>query len=104
MDDYPIGRRQLLASTGAAGAGMMAGCQYGYVGTRQQQEQVSPTTDVDRVAADPTDVPDPIDRNEPQEHNISLATEEVVAELKPGATFRYMTFDGQVPGPMIRVR
>ncbi len=29
---------------------------------------------------------------------------EVVAEIEPGVTFHYMTFGGQVPGPMIRVR
>ncbi|MFB6162378.1 MAG: copper-containing nitrite reductase, partial [Halococcoides sp.] len=52
----------------------------------------------------PTNVPAPIDRNSPTHHDISLTVEEVVAEVEPGVTFTYMTFDGQVPGPMLRVR
>jgi nitrite reductase (NO-forming) len=35
---------------------------------------------------------------------VELETRELVAEVEPGVTFRYMTFDGQVPGPMIRTR
>lgn len=60
--------------------------------------------DVDRIAADPTAVPAPVDWTEPREHRITLRTEELVAEIEPGVTFRFMTFEGQVPGPMIRVR
>jgi nitrite reductase (NO-forming) len=62
------------------------------------------SVDTDRVAADPTDIPDPIDRSEPREHDITLTVEEVTAEIEPGVTFDYMTYDGQVPGPMVRVR
>jgi nitrite reductase (NO-forming) len=29
---------------------------------------------------------------------------EVTAEIEAGVTFDYMTFDGQIPGPMIRAR
>ena len=60
--------------------------------------------DTDRIAADPTDVPAPVDWDEPREHDITLRTEELVAEVESGVTFRYMTFEGQAPGPMIRVR
>ncbi|MFB6109584.1 MAG: copper-containing nitrite reductase [Halodesulfurarchaeum sp.] len=59
---------------------------------------------VDRVAADPTDVPDPINRDRPVHHDITLTAEEVVSAVEPGTTYTYMTFDGQVPGPMLRVR
>lgn len=61
-------------------------------------------TDVDRIAADPTQVPDPIDRDEPKHHEITLETVEHTAEIEDGVTFDYMTYEGQVPGPMIRVR
>ncbi len=61
-------------------------------------------TDVDRIAADPTDVPPPVDRDEPRTHKIAFETTEVTAEAEPGITFDYMTFDDQVPGPMVRVR
>jgi nitrite reductase (NO-forming) len=64
----------------------------------------NPTPRVERVAADPADVPDPIDRDEPAEVDFTLRPEEVTAEVEDGATFTYMTYNGQVPGPMIRVR
>jgi nitrite reductase (NO-forming) len=35
---------------------------------------------------------------------VELETVEKVAELNDGSTYRYWTFDGQVPGPMLRVR
>ena len=57
-----------------------------------------------RVAADPTDVPPPVDWSTPRTHEITLSCEEVTAEIEPGVEFSYMTFGGQVPGPMIRVR
>ena len=61
-------------------------------------------TDVDSIAANPTDVPEPVDWDSPREHEITLTTSEVVAEIEPDVTFTYMTFDDQVPGPMVRVR
>ncbi|MDX1586317.1 MAG: copper-containing nitrite reductase [Balneolaceae bacterium] len=59
---------------------------------------------VDRVAADPTDIPDPIERTTPKTHDITLESKDVIAEIEPGVEFKYMTYGGQVPGPMIRVR
>lgn len=66
-------------------------------------------TDIDRIAADPTDIPAPIDYNESRHHDIHLVTKEYTVELAENETYDYMTFaregeDGQVPGPMIRVR
>lgn len=57
-----------------------------------------------QVAADPTDLPPPVDWSSPRTHEITLTCTEVTAEIEPGVEFPYMTFDGQVPGPMIRVR
>jgi len=62
------------------------------------------TVDVDRIAADPRDIPAPIDRDSPETVSVELETEELVAEVEPGVTFTYMTFNGQVPGPMVRAR
>lgn len=59
---------------------------------------------VSRVAADPTDIPAPIKRSVPKTHDITLETTEVVAEIEDGVQFKFMTFGGQIPGPMIRVR
>lgn len=41
---------------------------------------------------------------EPVVHEIHLTTREVVAEVVPGATMEYWTFDGRIPGPMLRAR
>ena len=60
--------------------------------------------DVETIAADPTDVPDPVDWDEPRHHEVTLQTEEYVAEVEPGVTHSFMTFEGQVPGPMFRFR
>ena len=59
---------------------------------------------VDRVAADPLDIPSPINRTQPKTHDITLESKDVICEIEPGVEFKYMTYGGQVPGPMIRVR
>ncbi len=59
--------------------------------------------DVPNVARDPSEVPPPITRTEPTTVSITLTIEEVVAELADGATYSFWTFDGTVPGPMLRV-
>lgn len=59
---------------------------------------------VNRVVADPTDIPPPIHRNRSETHDITLEPEEVTTEIEPGVTFNFMTYNGQVPGPMLRVR
>ena len=57
------------------------------------------------VVAEPTHIPPPIPRrNHPINHEIAFEAHEVDAEIEPGANFSYMTFNGQIPGPMIRVR
>jgi nitrite reductase (NO-forming) len=52
----------------------------------------------------PSDVPAPIDRQSPDTIDIELTAEEVVGQLADGTTFTYFTFNGRVPGPMLRVR
>jgi nitrite reductase (NO-forming) len=56
------------------------------------------------VVADPAAVPAPIARRAPATVQLTLETVEKVAELSDGSSYRYWTFDGQVPGPMLRVR
>lgn len=56
------------------------------------------------VVAEPTHIPPPIKRGHSIHHDIIFEGREVEAEIEPGAKFSYMTFNGQVPGPMIRVR
>jgi copper-containing nitrite reductase len=58
------------------------------------------------VVRDPTDVPPSIGAREQAVVQVALTAEEVVGVLDPsaGTTYRYWTFNGKVPGPMIRVR
>lgn len=58
------------------------------------------------VVRDPTDVPPAVGDRKPTVVHVTLAAEEVVGTLDPsaGTTYRYWTFNGKVPGPMIRVR
>lgn len=59
---------------------------------------------VENIARDPSDVPPPIQRTTPAVVELTLTTKEVIAEMAPGVTFNYWTFDGTVPGPMLRAR
>lgn len=56
------------------------------------------------IARDPNEVPPPLTRNEPAVVEVTLTTKEVISEVAPGVFMNYWTFDGQIPGPMIRVR
>ena len=57
--------------------------------------------EISRAAAD---VPPPITRTTPATVVVNLETKEVTAKLDEGQTYSYWTFDGTVPGPMLRVR
>jgi nitrite reductase (NO-forming) len=57
--------------------------------------------DISRKASD---LPPPITRKENQKVVVELETKEVIAELAPGVTYEYWTYNGTVPGPFIRVK
>lgn len=59
---------------------------------------------VSDIARDPNDVPMPIERVGTTTVQVTLTAKEVVAEMAPGVFMNYWTYDGTVPGPMIRVR
>lgn len=50
------------------------------------------------------DVPPPINRPGGEKVVVELETKEVVAEIAPGVTYEYWTYNGTVPGPFIRVK
>jgi nitrite reductase (NO-forming) len=52
----------------------------------------------------PDDIPDPVGAREARNVTITLITEEVTAELDDGTSFEFWTFNGTVPGPLVRVR
>ncbi len=58
------------------------------------------------VVRDPADVPPPVGQRPATTVKAELVAQEVVGELDPasGTSYRYWTFNGKVPGPMIRVR
>lgn len=105
-------RRRVLQGAAGMGSVALAGCMG--EGSRNEadgssegnEEGLPPAKDVDveSIAADPTDVPQPVDWEEPQTHEWTLETKELVAEVEEGVTVRFMTFEGQVPGPMFRCR
>lgn len=113
--DTNSSRRTFLKAAGAGSALVLAGCTASdgaeeaptqSTEPAEQEEGLDPakSIDTDRIAADPTDLPPPVDWDEPRYHEIEMVTTEETAEIEPGVTFDYMTFGGQVPGPMVRVR
>jgi nitrite reductase (NO-forming) len=56
------------------------------------------------ISREPTDLPPPIGKRDPQTVRVDLFSAEVEGRLAEGTTFGYWTFNGKVPGPFIRVR
>ncbi len=56
------------------------------------------------IVRDPTDLPPPLAAREPQHIQLNLETVELNGQLNEGTTYHYWTFNGQVPGPFVRVR
>jgi nitrite reductase (NO-forming) len=59
---------------------------------------------VQSISRRANDVPPPISRPGGQKVVVELETKEVVAEIAPGVTYEYWTYNGTVPGPFIRVK
>ena len=66
-----------------------------------QPAKAVPVNEISRAA---TDVPPPITRTAPAVVNVELEAREVTAKLDEGTTYTYWTFNGTVPGPMVRAR
>ena len=56
------------------------------------------------IGANPNDVPPPLTRTENKLVKIHLTAKEVISQIAPGIYFNYWTYDGQVPGPMLRIK
>lgn len=56
------------------------------------------------IIKNPAEVPAPVGNRAPMQVRVDLSAVEVSGQLADGATFTYFTFNGTVPGPMIRVR
>lgn len=103
---------KLIVGDGVAAAGMqmagmdMTGSGMAGMGTATvEQAVVAPAAaDAVSIVRSPTDLPAPIGDRGPETVQIDLETLELNGILGDGTTYRYMTFGGQVPGPMLRVR
>ncbi|HLJ65260.1 MAG TPA: multicopper oxidase domain-containing protein, partial [Stellaceae bacterium] len=56
------------------------------------------------ISREPTDLPAPIGKRDPQTVRVDLETSEIEGRLANDVTFGFWTFNGKVPGPMLRVR
>ncbi|EQD66609.1 nitrite reductase, copper-containing [mine drainage metagenome] len=61
-------------------------------------------TPIEEAMLAPPAVPPPIHRDYPARVIVRLETREVVKEIADGVRYDFWTFNGTVPGPMIRVR
>lgn len=66
--------------------------------------RTAPETEGADIVRDPADLPGPIGQRAPQVVKVELETIEVKGKLDDGATYEYWTFNGKVPGPLLRVR
>jgi len=78
-----------------------AGMQGQFIVTPKPPAQAVVEADISR---EPTDLPSPIGKRDPQTVRVDLLSIEVEGRLAEGTTFGYWTFNGKVPGPFIRVR
>jgi nitrite reductase (NO-forming) len=102
-----IGMEGILRVVGSVSAGSPAAMEASQTDTTQHDMSTMTTPsspDAVSVVRNPADLPGPIGDREPQNITIELDTIEVEGVLDDGTTFHYMTFGGQVPGPMLRVR
>lgn len=85
-----------MQALGIGGTVAAAGCTAGsnLEATEVEQDiQKAAERSADRVAA-------PIDLDEPKHHDIVLSAEEVTAEIEEETTFSFLTYEGQIPGPI----
>ncbi len=82
------------------------GASTGMAQTAKHLDHSNVATKAADIARDPTDIPPPVGKRGPSVVHVTLTAEEVVGTLdsSTGTTYRYWTFNGKVPGPLIRVR
>jgi len=78
-----------------------AGMEGQFIVTPRPPEQVVVEADISQL---PTEVPTPIGKRDPQTIRIDLLAVELEARLAEGTTYGFWTFNGRVPGPMLRAR
>jgi nitrite reductase (NO-forming) len=79
----------------------LAGMQGQFIVTLRPAPQTVVEADISR---EPSDLPPPVGKRDPQIVRVDLLSVEVEGRLAESTTFGYWTFNGKVPGPLIRVR
>jgi nitrite reductase (NO-forming) len=74
------------------------------MGTMTAVETKPAVEDAVSIVHNPADVPAPVGDRGPETLRVDLTAKEVDGVLADGTTYRYMTFNGTVPGPMLRMR
>jgi copper-containing nitrite reductase len=85
---------------------LLVGASTGIAQTAKHSDHVNAGTKAADIVRDPTDLPPPVGKRDPSVVHVTLTAEEIIGTLDSSAptTYRYWTFNGKVPGPMIRVR
>jgi nitrite reductase (NO-forming) len=78
--------------------------QAGMFGTLRVGNPQSIAATAPSIVRNPAEVPAPIGDRAPQTVVVDLLAQELEGQLADGTTYTYFTFNGQVPGPMLRVR
>lgn len=78
--------------------------QAGMEGAIQIGEAVAEAEEGQNIVRPASDVPAPVGDREPELVRVELTAQEVTGQLADGTTYDYFTFNGTVPGPMVRVR
>jgi nitrite reductase (NO-forming) len=94
----PLNRHRLVMTAGALALGGALG-----IGTWALPATAEDAQAVSIVRA-PDDLPAPITRREARTVKVELEAVELLGQLDEGTTYRYWTFGGKIPGPMVRVR
>jgi nitrite reductase (NO-forming) len=97
------GMQGKLIVRGTDGAAEGAHAEHSVTPTSASDASVQPLPDGLTRLPQPEVAP-PIERREPAVVKVDLETREVTALLAEGVAYRFWTFNGTVPGPMVRVR
>jgi nitrite reductase (NO-forming) len=82
---------------------MLSSCSGGAPQAEPTPTEAAPQSGPSVVRA-ASDLPAPIGERGPENVRLDIATSEITGQLADGTTYRYMTFDGKVPGPFYRIR
>lgn len=106
-----MGRSALLLAAAMVLALSIAGTGYYVVANARPTTVAAQDPAVQPAAADAVDIvkraddlPPPIARRAPEKVVVQVTTKELNGYLDDGTTFTYWTFDGTVPGPLVRAR